>query len=371
VSSPLYTIKPIVTRKDLLEYSKQWDSLLLLSDNNNIFLTFDWILTWIDIYIDSRISFIYILAVYEDGHLIGLAPFYIIKNFFLRVLEINTLRFIGDNEVCSDYLNFIIKRKKEYEVINTIFDYLFKNKSWHVATLENILPDSISYDHTINYFKNKGRVYDIKYGGICPYIDLPSNIQSILDSLSSNTRYQIKKKVKNTQNKINFMDYKEYHEELIPVFEEFIKLHQDRAFSKGLNGSFYSNKFTSFHTQIVKKFHENNWLKLNFFYNGEKLVAGFYGYHYFKKYYYYLLGLDPSYFKEHSLGVLLLYENINLSISDECSTFDFLRGNEKYKLSWATNINYMFNLNFYSKGLKGMLYYLFTATKNLLKLLIR
>jgi len=365
-------LKEINIFKELRKFSTLWNQLLQQSELNNIFLTWEWVSTWIQTYIEPHTENIklFILIIYKNNDLIGIAPFYIKKARILKGIKLNRLGFLGDNEVCSDYLGFIIKKNKENEVIPKIFDYLFNSDSWEIASLESIQPNLLFFDVLLNYFEGKGKFFKIENCAMCPCIRLPKNPDSVFQILSRKRRYIIKRNWEELKNKLRYKTYEDFPS-LDESFNIFINLHQKRCQSKGLLGAFSKNTFLNFHQKICNLFAQRGWLRINFFLLEDKPIAASYGFSYGKKYYYYLTGIDTKRLEKYSIGMLLLYKSIKDAIKEGCEEFDLLRGNELYKLVWATHYNRTFRVNFFSKSLKSSAYVFYNQVKELTKILVR
>ncbi len=64
--------------KDFFSIQYQWNQLLKESDNDNIFLTWEWVYTWWEVF--GGESELFIITVKNDkGDLIGIAPLHIKK----------------------------------------------------------------------------------------------------------------------------------------------------------------------------------------------------------------------------------------------------------------------------------------------------
>ena len=84
---------------------KCWTQILYKSDQDTIFMTWDWLYTWWEIY--SAKKQLSILLIQEnDGDIVGIAPFYTTHQKSLGV-PMRVLKLIGSEEVCSEYLDII------------------------------------------------------------------------------------------------------------------------------------------------------------------------------------------------------------------------------------------------------------------------
>ena len=74
-------ITTINTTEDFLNLREEWNSLLAQSENNNIFLKWEWLYNWWKAY-DCDINQLFIITVRNNNQLLGIAPFYDKKESF-------------------------------------------------------------------------------------------------------------------------------------------------------------------------------------------------------------------------------------------------------------------------------------------------
>jgi len=112
---------------------------------------------------------------------------------------------------------------------------------------------------------------------------------------------------------------------------DLIRLHQMRFEAKGkksgLNTAF--SRFIS----LFDEHDQHHMSRLLIVKDGERLIGANLCFSFQSKYYFYNAGIDPEYSK-YSLGTVMVYKQILNAIEEGCTTFDFLRGNEDYKLRW-------------------------------------
>jgi len=121
------------------------------------------------------------------------------------------------------------------------------------------------------------------------------------------------------------------------AMETFFDLHQSRWRSQEKPGAFADRKFRDFHLDVAKAFAKRGWLVLNFLMlNGEPVAAG-YDFKYEQKLFYYLSGFDPEY-SRYNVGHLRHMYLIKHCIENGLREYDFLRGDEPYKMKWNTSL---------------------------------
>ena len=112
--------------EQLQALENDWEELYGDAVNANIFLSFDWIFTWLKHY-SFNVSHVRIFCVWDDSQLVAVLPLY--KKTSRFSIE---YWFIGTGEpeaceVCSEYQDILCKTGLEARVVN-VFSELFKNE---------------------------------------------------------------------------------------------------------------------------------------------------------------------------------------------------------------------------------------------------
>jgi len=318
----------LLNNEEFSDMKDEWNELLQKSSNNDFFLTWEWVFTWWEVYGKDKEIFV-LLIEDNEGNLAGIAPWYIKKG---------RINFIGYGEnLCSEYLNIIIKKGYEEVVLDEIFNYLKVNKDeWSVLFLTDILEKHNITDLICTKAKDKKLPFCREKINIpCVCMALPEDSDLMWRGLSkkfrSNIRWARKKIEENTNSSIKF-----FFQEDIPKqsMEDMFMLHNKRMEEKGLKGKFDLKDYGLFHRTLLGK--AGNHKALSLLEIDGKNVGMIYGFNYQNKMYIYQTGFDPSSeYKKYSIGQILYSYMIEKAIEMECKEFDFLRGDEKHKLKWT------------------------------------
>jgi CelD/BcsL family acetyltransferase involved in cellulose biosynthesis len=309
-----------------LSLKEQWDAVLQKT-NHSIFATWDWLsIYWKYFGAGKRLL---VLVAEDNGKIIGIAPlmYSIHKMFGLRNAKIE---FIGAKE--SDYNDFILLEKED-ECIDLFVKYLNTLPlPWDCIDLTDI-PENSKALPCLN-----GLAKNLKSQHICPYIQLPNSNTEFLNSIKGHQRKDLRRIRRRLEEKYN-VEFTCYSGEcsIDDEMTSFFDLHQKRWESQGLPGVFSSSAIRNFHIEIAKKFFEKGWLGLYNLNVSGTPVASLYGFKYRSKYYGYLSGFDPKYFR-FNVGSLLFLHAIEDCIRQGLAEFDFLRGTEEYKTRWNTKV---------------------------------
>jgi hypothetical protein len=356
----MYEIE-FLKKEDFPLLQEIWDSLILETENKNLFSLYNWQKNYWKYF--NRGFSLFILLCKKNEKVKGIFPLILNKT--------KTLKFLGSG--VSDYLDIICSKEEGEDVVNYFFNFLFSNSSyWNFIKLENIPEDSflLKYEN-----KNKEFIFFKTKTDSCPYIILPESYEEYLKSLGKKTRFNL-----NYYRRLLFRNFKtefkvvQEKKELSNTLSKFFELHKKRWLKKGLPGMLYNKKRKEFHKEISNDLLEKNILRLYTLSLDGEIVGVLYGFLYSKKFYYYLSGFDPKFYK-YSIGTVLTSYAIEKSIEEKAEIFDFLRGDEEYKYRFGCKNKFNYNLYIAKKEIKSLI--LFKKNKiqnkfeNILKKAIR
>ncbi|MFH1776270.1 MAG: GNAT family N-acetyltransferase [Candidatus Omnitrophota bacterium] len=332
-------IKVINNIKGLEQIKQNWDLLLENSQSNTIFLTWEWINLWWEVFQDGR--GLEILTFWDKKELVGIAPFLRRKVRHFNMLPYERIEFLASgedeqDEICSEYLNIIAKKNRESEVIDKLINYISENKFWEEIVLKELSDENISTAILLDRLKSSKLCYSVAPDGSAYYIDLPDSWGKMLKRLSSNFRYKINRDRKKLEQRgqVSFKEVKKY-EELSCIFDKLIALHQKRWFSAGQKGCFASSKFTDFHRKMIKILFERDRLRLCYLEFNGNILAVSYDFIYKNNVYFYQSGFDMDFNGNIAVGNILRALCIEHYINKGIAKYDFLKGEGRHKTAWA------------------------------------
>ncbi len=316
---------------------EKWNDLLKKSNSNTIFLTWEWVHSWWEVY--SEMKSLLLIVAEEDGRLLGIAPLYATRARYFGIRPLSHVEFMCTVGPCSEYLDFIVMKGLEKEIIYAMMDKLFsiQGLSWDVLNLTSIKADSVNLIWIKKYGDEKGYRYEIYNTRESRYIPLPQTFDGFMAGLTRKQRYNSKlyKKILSEKYEMSLQLLKT-KEDLESYFDIFVLLHQKRWEEKDGEGSFTRDRkeYIQFHQKIAGLFFQNGWLYLVFLKVRDKQVAAQYSFVYNNIMSCFQVGFDPEWAGYHVGTVLqlLVFED---SIARKISEYDFLRGTEEYKYRWT------------------------------------
>ena len=261
-------IQLLETEEDFEKIRTEWDDLLENSNNNSVFLTWEWLYNWWIHFKGDKKLFILLVKSESAEKIVGIAPFYIQKSVLFSFSKVKKIKFLGSEQVASDFLDFIAHAGLEDEILSAIYGYLDENNHlWDIIEITDIEEDSASLD----FFKRKvNGMYKIIESDAqkCPYMTLPGSYDLLLQSLSPNMRENLRRRTKKIENKngIHFSIHKD--EAINESVDNLFILHNNRFKSKEKSdiskSAFNGVRIKDFHYDIASHFMKRDWLKLYF-----------------------------------------------------------------------------------------------------------
>ena len=352
----------------------EWDDLLDRSWNQSIFLTWDWMYTWWEVYRDESKELLVITVRGENGKLLCIAP--LIKNRYAwkKFLTIRQIRFLGtgeneEDEVCSEYLDFIVDKSLNPELlVRPVIGWIMDQGDWDELYLEQVKNGSC-LDILIGSDLEKGMLVTVRKMGDSYYLPLTTSWEEQLGKMSSNQRYRVRKTLKELQKEgdIELLAAKN-REEIDAAYDVLVTLHQKNWIRKGKTGVFESSQFNRFHRKLIEKLNQKNRLFLaTLILNGTPLGAT-YNLVYKNTMLVYQTGIDSEISRSNNKikpGMATHALAIQSAIARNIAEYDFLIGDQnEYKSQWTTESRSIYKMRFARKNARNYLVHYLKKTRS-------
>src|ERR1051325_7190990 len=244
----------------------EWNTLLENSASNTLTLTHEWLSTWWEIFGEGRE--LCILVARDDGKLVGMAPMLKRTVQHYGVLPFHRIEFLASgeeeaDEICSEYLDFILLRGREGEVLESLLGYLCgKDSEWDEILLTNMAGDSVNLPLVKSFCETFGINLRQVHNEMSIFLPLTTSFEEVVKNVGVHFRRRIR------QDRKTFAAYGgEFR--LITCrrgfeqsFASLVELHQERWTARGDRGVFASDKFMRFHRAFAAKAIDKGWLRL-------------------------------------------------------------------------------------------------------------
>jgi CelD/BcsL family acetyltransferase involved in cellulose biosynthesis len=346
----------VQTESDFLTLGKEWNDLLSRSEANTIFLTWEWISSWWESYGRAQ-GTLHIITVRDAaGALIGLAPFYRRTQRWAPPRPVRTLHLIGDGSWDSDYLDIILVKDREEEILSGLWKYLTNDKgSWNLLRLSGVPQDSA----TLRWLKrtdDEGETVSRTENIPCSVTDLPGSWDTYLGLLKPRFRTKIRSTLRelDASHQIRFRSV-ETDQERKAGLQKLFELHGKRWAVKGTGGVFGNSAKRAFYERFTKQFLDRGWLAFDFLEVDDKVVACQMCFRYVDTQFLLQEGFDPE-FASESVGIALRALVFKKAIEQGVRQYDFLAGVGRHKTQWLARVKHSETIAVGRRTLQNTLY---------------
>ena len=309
-----------------------WNELVHEGVTNAPFLRYEYLRTWWETlgggeWEDSaRLT---VITAYENQQLIGIAPLFLAKNRDGK----DALLLLGSIEI-SDYLDLIVKAENHQAFSLELIRWLQTEFPFHWQVIDwyNIPDCSPSLAVLKSDFEQLHMQYEASVYQPCPYIPLPGDFETYLGSLDKKQRHEIRRKVRRAEDSGRNVHWYIADDEtkLDSNIRHFISLMAQDPHKQAFLTPAMVEQFTLSCREAFKA----GYLQMAFLeVDGEKACA-YLNFDYDNKIWVYNSGLDKR-FMDLSAGWVLLAYLLRWANENKRTEFDFLRGEEDYKLKFG------------------------------------
>ena len=336
----------------------EWNAIAERS-GADVFQTWHWNRIWWKYF--GKDDSLHLITMYQGNRLVGIIPFFRDRVKVAGVEIYRCFRLLGSNvnqpkgDVMlglisyTDYLGFIIEPGYGQAVCRRLAIYLHENQKLY----DEVVLESIPEQNKIwRYFmlELKQQQLSITHSECAPslVIHLNRTWGEYLGSLNTNRRYKARRHIKMATDKkkkvFNVVDV-ESEEDAMFYFDRMVEMHQKRWNRLGALGTFYEKRNHAFHKEIARSFWKLGWIqmKLTLPVTAEDTcVAIDLNYKYNQRIYCVHRAVDDeSPWYKMGPGNVMLNMILKEATESEVECYDFLRGDEGYKVSLAdeTRVN--------------------------------
>ena len=311
---------------------ERWTHLLQSASGSNLFLTFEWLSTWWDVFGEGKELFV--LLAEDQGELVAIAPLYAHTRTIAGV-SLREIGLLGNQSVGSDFLGFIIKAGREPEALAAFGEALKQESGWDRLILDDVDGDSAlvsrfrSLDLTQRCYVSQRRA------STCPAMTLPATWEEFMSQPDKIFKRIVQRECVKKLHKRHQVELllSVGDQPLAPWLQMLFDLHTERWHSVGQPGAFDEARMKEFYLKISELFNRSGILRLSALRVDGNVDVMEYGAMYGDTYYS-LQGGCSARGLELKAGHVLQY-HIFESLVGQVREFRFLRGAERYKYQWG------------------------------------
>jgi predicted N-acyltransferase len=279
--------------------------------------------------------------------LVGVAPWYVSPS---RTWG-GVLRFLGTDEVCSDYLSVLCQPGAEDDVAAALAEWLLaRNASdddgngggherWGRLELLGVDARDQIVPRLADHLGEGGSAVHRREGASCWRVALPATVEQYAAGFSKNSR----KRFRHARREMLDSGRAVLHTagnttELAEALETLIDLHQRRRRALGQSGCFASPRFAAFHGEVARRMFLAGQAQMHVLRCDGRPIAAEYQLCGNGVVYAYQTGIDPERL-ELEPGRICQTAVLCWAIRNGYRAYDMLRGDEPYKRHWQARPN--------------------------------
>ncbi len=327
-----YEVK-ILPDYDVSALQQAWKKIETRSDVH-FFLSWRWIASWIEVY---HPRFLTVLCFYQGRTVaIGLFTYsHVWRHRFVssKQLRLHQTGIKTQDQIWIEYNDFIAEPEHRQAAVDCCLRQLLKqNRHW-----DELVLSLLSHDRA-NHIQQQLRGFEIIDEKIAYKVDLAilrKQQRTILESLSSNTRYQIsrsQRKYEAAFGKI-ILNRAQTPQQAIDLFHQAGCFHKLRWDDSG----FDNTDFCTFHEHLILHGHPHGEVDLLQISAGDQVIAILYNLIYQNRVYFYLSGIKYESDRKFKPGFVAHCQAIQHYLNAGYDVYDFLGGQSQYKASLSTS----------------------------------
>lgn len=319
-------LRVVSTLEDFIALEQDWNELYKKSERSTIFSSWDWLITWWEVFQNTDKRDLLIICSYKENQLIGIAPLQIEKSYPLSFLQGKTLRFIGSsskNEIMTELSDFIVSPDHERAFTDAVSDFLAENKKlWNFADFQFIQENALVLDC---FNRSDAKIYKqkIEYG-----------VRFLIPKLSSSDDYQnlISKRKRKDFSRINRVlerdggsvtEVIEQTEQIEPMFNRLGDMHRERWEGKLDSCVFDMPEFREFHLKILERLFPKGKANISTLLLQDQALSSMYTFEDKGQVHYYQSGFYNEHKNKYSPLFVLICKLIGQT-SEDGKRFDFM-----------------------------------------------
>jgi CelD/BcsL family acetyltransferase involved in cellulose biosynthesis len=315
-------VSAISDTDELAALEPAWQALLEQATDPTPFQTFEWQATW---WAHQGKGQLWVLIAREGAEVVGILPLSITR---FRGTPLRQVRFLG--APLSDFQEILATPGSMTACRDAFLAYLAAHgDQWDLCDF----PDQREGTALTLSGAPDGLRLTLEHHRVCPFIPLQGSWDQFVARLSKNMRASVGRRRRQVAKQFRAEYDVATEQTLHAALEELFRLHNSRWRRRGAWGAFAGARIQAFHHAVARKFLRRGWLRLHRLKLDGETRAAFYCFHLRDRVYYYLSGFDLD-FAKYSIGNVLMAQAIGTAIGEGAREFDFLRGDESYKLAW-------------------------------------
>lgn len=356
---PHYTVDTITSERDLFRIRDDWDRLSISASQPNVFTTFDWYEAWYRHFIKGdqagrlRPN---VLVVRKDGVVSGIAPL-TSAEVVKYGIRLKRIQFAGRNHEW-DYNDLLVGEDLDHHAAALAEHLKLTKREWDLMDLMDVRDIDGAVAHIQNAMTRQGlHCQVLPTEERCPYFPIESTWEQMLLRRSRSTRHSYRnrqsRQIKLTGDRLRRRVVIAPHTEP-GLLRRMIALESQKRSGGVLSAPFLGESADVFES-LWHSLGTKGWLCVTLLEWDDRLLAFQLLFCCGKKLWGYLTAYDHE-FAHLSPGATLISAASDYGFANGFDEFDFLSGEESYKLHWATGFHQRSRMLIWNDRLKSLMY---------------
>ncbi len=343
MSRPTYTVESITAEEGVARLREDWDRLSRAAEMPNVFTTYDWFQAWYRRFanikgVGNRQPFLLVLK--KNGAITGISPLVgTVSSRFGQASQ--RLQFVS-HEQEWDYNDLVLGDDVAGQT-EAVADFLSHSaKEWDLIDLRDLRDAGNAVTHIESALKRAGLPYLLlREEERCPYMQIDGPWSAILNQRTRSTRRVFRRITQMIHEgmQVRIVDNPQQEPELL---ERLIAVERQKHVGGKISQPFLG-KYPEVFQTLFDSLGPQGWIAIVLLESKDRLVAWQLLYRCGKSLWGYLTAFDHS-FSSLSPGTMLIPAAIDFGFERGFDEFDFLNGEEPYKLRWATDFHQTYRL---------------------------
>jgi len=336
------------TEEDFANSRSEWSELLLRSDADKLFMSWEWHYSWWNTFSNDSMILKLLVAYEKSGRLVGVAPMYISRAKVRDIFSVMRLQSIGNcwrgsETMRTELFSFIVDAHESGFIITSLFKYIYEAIDWDELVLTDLIDESATC-RILKVVSSRMRSYcRVPEEGESYYLSTAGCFEDYLSGRGKNTRLHMynRRKLLDTIGRVRFERYTGV--DIEDKFDLLNLLHAKRW------GKFvFADKKLVFNQRVAKLMAEKGGVNFSTISVNDSVVSIQYNFVVDGHEYNIQSGFEEGFHKKISLGYLHFGFEIENAFQNEIKVYDFLVGEGKksqYKTRLTESSKKLINLH--------------------------
>ena len=292
----------------------------------------------------------------ENGKVCGVAPLMLHARpaVYKGLVKLRALSFIGYG--FTDHSDFLVSPAgsgaSREQLVHAMLDHVFQCRGvWDEILLTQLADSSPNFASVRTETERVG--YDVKAETLiaCPYLEMAGDFEAYFNGLGKNLKHDVAKKSRRLAEQGLEPDFEVVTRVDDSLLLELQELNRRRFEAAGHRSFFLREDRFAFLRELAGVFTQRQWWLLFLFRVKGRLVAYRLCFAYNGTVYDWNTSYDLEYF-QYSLGKILLKPVLQYCFGKGYREFDFMAGDEDYKLKWTDRVRTNYRVTVRRRNLK-------------------